>query len=480
MNPFLFGRTSVFAGGCLVMTSGLLCLAASPGKRTWPDRPGNPPQVSHHQIAADGPSTSHRQAFYAGRQPQRLALPASARPFNASSTLACGPPEGGATQNAANNGTYQWAGPTVSTVSVVMTTDINNVGEQVVVSETMSGNPAFSFANADNSKTFTEMTKLRWHKNGGHTGNGNSVNNYIGRVTLTFSNPVPANEIMILVMDMDTRGVDGTAPDGSITFTGGSQATPADFEPLTWTDAPSGASPSTYNTSDGSIAFGIGTNPPATGYNKYVALTGKNTDTVSEIRIFTRNVADDVGYYVGWLNPCPALPLPVTLKSFSVTAEADGNLLKWSTSSEENFDRFLIGRNADAGAEFGILAGMEGGKKEYTYLDRSPERGTSYYRLKMLDKDGTYQVSPVRSIDRQLEKSVYPNPTRDRIVYVDKETGIESGTLVSLSGKKYALTAAEENNRYRFQLDPGLPKGVYVLECLTKEGKLLRRKVVLD
>ncbi len=112
---------------------------------------------------------------------------------------------------------------------------------------------------------------------------------------------------------------------------------------------------------------------------------------------------------------------PLTLLSFTVQSQKEGNILSWSTTNELNFDKFEIERSANV-MEFYPIAKVN--KKaqntsifKYTFTDNLPIAGDNYYRLKMFDKDATFTYSPVRAI-KNISTSyvtVFPNPAKDKI-----------------------------------------------------------------
>jgi len=156
-------------------------------------------------------------------------------------------------------------------------------------------------------------------------------------------------------------------------------------------------------------------------------------------------------------------PLPVSLVSFSGKKMNDNqNNLRWITSDEKDFDRFDIQRSADA-KNFETIGTLSGQKiaietvsnqgdhalHTYTFTDKFPVT-SSYYRLKMVDLDGTFKYSGIISIESSVERAVvgsfYPNPSSGQ-VFMDV-FAVESGrwtiTVLNASGipidtKKYDL-----------------------------------------
>lgn len=121
---------------------------------------------------------------------------------------------------------------------------------------------------------------------------------------------------------------------------------------------------------------------------------------------------------------------PTELTDFDVALVNDNESnVNWVTASEINSDFYQIERRSDLEEEFSAVTSINGAGSSFTeltyeYIDRLPAQGkTFYYRLKMVDKDGSFEYSNIRSVQRTGEKSrlnAYPNPTT-RYVNVDFE-----------------------------------------------------------
>ena len=107
--------------------------------------------------------------------------------------------------------------------------------------------------------------------------------------------------------------------------------------------------------------------------------------------------------------------LPVELLAFHATDQPNGVWLDWSTGSELNTDRFEVERSSDprSWAVIGVRSaqGQSFTTTRYGLLDANPLSGLSYYRLHMLDLDGSDAYSEVVSVLRKSgERYCYPNP----------------------------------------------------------------------
>lgn len=95
------------------------------------------------------------------------------------------------------------------------------------------------------------------------------------------------------------------------------------------------------------------------------------------------------------------IPLPVRLTNLSAKYENKTAQLNWKTTAETNSDRFEIERSSDTKnwKNIGVvLAAKESTElKEYQFSDPNPlwAGQTAYYRLKMIDADGTYAYSKI-------------------------------------------------------------------------------------
>lgn len=115
------------------------------------------------------------------------------------------------------------------------------------------------------------------------------------------------------------------------------------------------------------------------------------------------------------------ISLPIVISSFTATLDQNVVNLAWTTSLESNADHFAIQRSVDAGAHWATIGkeAARGGSTStnYTYADNSPATGTSEYRLQLVDRDGTYKYSEVRTVRNSLISavSVFPNPAHDYV-----------------------------------------------------------------
>lgn len=117
-------------------------------------------------------------------------------------------------------------------------------------------------------------------------------------------------------------------------------------------------------------------------------------------------------------------PMPVTLISFEAKKQTGNQelptaLLYWKTASETNSDHFDIQRSSDGKKWFEIGSVQASGDKasdtNYSFRDETPMDGENIYRLKMVDRDGTFAYSSLQSLKFESLTIFYPNPVKDRL-----------------------------------------------------------------
>jgi hypothetical protein len=121
------------------------------------------------------------------------------------------------------------------------------------------------------------------------------------------------------------------------------------------------------------------------------------TNTISVI------LAGGNDYHGVWTLMDDSNPLPIELLSFSGSCNEGKTDILWTTASETNNNYFTIERSADANT-FEVLKTIPGSSNSnyiisYSTVDEKPLSGTSYYRLKQTDYDGSYNYSNIISVN---------------------------------------------------------------------------------
>ena len=130
--------------------------------------------------------------------------------------------------------------------------------------------------------------------------------------------------------------------------------------------------------------------------------------------------------------------LPLTLLRFTATERNGAALLEWNTSDEIQTSHFVIeyGRNGNTFDSAGRVSALNiPGNNAYRFRHEPSGNGKHYYRLKMVDKDGSFTYSSTRWIAPGTAAfSLYPNPAQHFITIIGVEA---NGTIriYSMDGK---------------------------------------------
>ena len=172
--------------------------------------------------------------------------------------------------------------------------------------------------------------------------------------------------------------------------------------------------------------------------------------------------------------------LPVILDGFTAVLTNDHTAtLNWNTQIEINFSHFTIQRSADGENWEGIgtvqAKGNSAVQTDYSFTDEQPLAGTNYYRLALVNLDGTYTYSEVKVLQSAAIARIgfFPNPAHD---YVNVSLGGSIGRqvtilLTSISGRlmqeRTAVTGSAVVVSFPIQ---NIAAGMYVLTVVNADG----------
>ncbi|MCE7059579.1 T9SS type A sorting domain-containing protein [Dyadobacter sp. CY343] len=175
-------------------------------------------------------------------------------------------------------------------------------------------------------------------------------------------------------------------------------------------------------------------------------------------------------------------PLPVTLVTFNAAAEGTTASLSWSTAEESNSDRFDIERskNGKNWSKIGSVKSNQESKitQYYNFSDANPAGGQNFYRLKMVDLDGTFSLSQIKDVKFSEVSFVSPNPVRAdenlKLTLTDW-SNVKSVQVINTAGK----TVFESSNALSAGISTrNLAVGTYVVKVVQNDGSVLTHRFV--
>lgn len=170
--------------------------------------------------------------------------------------------------------------------------------------------------------------------------------------------------------------------------------------------------------------------------------------------------------------------LPVDMRSFTLQNEGAHERLEWVTAYESNTDGFIVerGKTQYDFSQIGVVKAIGAGG--YMFMDENPMTGVSYYRIKMMDMDGSFHYSKIESASRVSKKwQIYPTLATDFVV-LEKTDGLNKNPIIKIidiSGKEIFSQQIDENGDSTVKIPLNtLTKGMYFLKIGDQTEKFFK------
>ena len=179
--------------------------------------------------------------------------------------------------------------------------------------------------------------------------------------------------------------------------------------------------------------------------------------------------------------------LNVNLKEFKGEIIRDNTELNWTLVAGNNIDHFELEKSYD-GVNFRKLSDVpyyyKNGESVYSYSDPERPAGISFYRLKILDRNGYFIYSPVVPVSNNkigFELKPFTNPVRNELVldYLLPADGLVHIRVVDAYGKATILRTTIgkkgwNNSRLVFT---NTATGIYIVSILYNNTSINKRVV---
>lgn len=235
----------------------------------------------------------------------------------------------------------------------------------------------------------------------------------------------------------------------------------------------------------GAISFGLIYHPTNGDFSSgsTTLITNNFTFAGSQINFEVPASSISNGYYsIVWSN---IFTLPVKLKNFKAEKNKSSVTLSWLMAEQDNLSHFVIERSSD-GRKFNTLAGISEINRNtdlsaaYEFEDREPAPKANYYRLKIVDKEGSATYSPVKMITMsesgvKKEISIYHNPGSGLLnINFGEQTGNVKLRIVNSSGQTLWSANRSVNRLESLNID-FLSKGIYYLTIDTGQESITKK-----
>jgi hypothetical protein len=175
-----------------------------------------------------------------------------------------------------------------------------------------------------------------------------------------------------------------------------------------------------------------------------------------------------------------ASPAPLKLLFFKAYSDNQKTYLNWETASEVNFDRFILQKSNNAIEFTEVNTIPASSNKQYEAVDENPGLETTYYRLKILDKDASFSYSKIIEVKKNgaSEPMVYPVPSQGEVFLKGVES-FDFYQLLDVSGNKINSKLIKSENGFKLATESKLSGGLYFLK-LSNLNNSETLKILID
>ncbi|THU30210.1 T9SS type A sorting domain-containing protein [Niastella caeni] len=184
---------------------------------------------------------------------------------------------------------------------------------------------------------------------------------------------------------------------------------------------------------------------------------------------------------IAWTNlDAVGAPLPVQLTSFNAAEEGFSTKLVWNVAEESGITSYEIEKSTD-GKNFTAIGSVKAANlKTYSYTDMQPGSAFSYYRLKLIEMDGTFKYSYIISVKSKLSTtiSLLPNPVKSILMVQHPKAGAAAHIQIINALGQMVKEIQLPANAVISNIDmSGFTSGLY--HVVFKNGSAVIKKTVL-
>lgn len=182
-------------------------------------------------------------------------------------------------------------------------------------------------------------------------------------------------------------------------------------------------------------------------------------------------------------------PLPVELMSFNATGQSNNEvLLDWEAAIEKDLSYYGI-EYSPSGLHYSQIGainatGTLSQSAKYFFIHTNAQVGSNYYRLRMVNLNGSFEYSPLRSVtfkDRVSGFELLPNPTAGPLELISHNINKYASTLryqLTDNNGKLLLENQLSDETTKFDLSR-YPGGYYFLSIWTDLEQIEKFRVVV-
>ena len=193
----------------------------------------------------------------------------------------------------------------------------------------------------------------------------------------------------------------------------------------------------------------------------------------------------------GWITAsfsATAAALPIVLSDLRLQKANNQNRLSWTTETEKNGSLFEIEKsvNGKSWAKLGevVAKGNTTRRENYSFTDKNPA-ATNYYRLKMVDRDGSYEYSKIVSANngKSTVVNLFPNPVQERLnINIESQDINEANIQVINMNGQVVLVSKNSIGRSNtpISIDANeLQSGIYFIKITDENANVIGKEKFL-
>lgn len=184
--------------------------------------------------------------------------------------------------------------------------------------------------------------------------------------------------------------------------------------------------------------------------------------------------------------------LPEFFAALSAERKDKGVFLKWGIKTVSDNVVYEIEKSG-TGRLFERAATMQpgnvnGSEKSFTWVDPNASGGNNFYRIKMIDKSGSFKYSDAVKVNAENEKSgitVFPNPVKGSTIGLQLNNvakGDYTVTIFNNQGQKMYTSNLKHNGgsaNLPVRVDKELKSGLYTLQ-VSNHGMVINKTLVVQ
>lgn len=207
-------------------------------------------------------------------------------------------------------------------------------------------------------------------------------------------------------------------------------------------------------------------------------LSSQGRITISNVIASSVTVSTNDGNETVFSNPfaCTTVPLNLIFFSGSATNDCKG-ILRWKSGIELNVKNIEVLRSTN-GAIFNKVADISPKGDDSYYLLEIDNREDAFFRLKIIDLDGSYEYSDiikVKSVCTDTDYKILPNPVNELMEIIGLQKNDKVSIKNTLGQTVLILNSSQSNSKFNLQK---LPPGIYFAQIYNANEIMMTLKII--